>query len=137
VRVWRRSFPTSERAAVLQKNAGIYHILRIGVPEGTARGRKSLHLASVAVTFGDRAMAVAWTVRDNAGQILAGFDCASRLEVARKVAPTHYDPFRLQVSHSYREVFDRVVNQVLERKGWKIVRMKVRKTDLASSMPSA
>jgi len=40
----------------------------------------------------------AWTVKDNAGQLLPAFVCASRLEVGRKVVPTHYDAFRLHVS---------------------------------------
>jgi hypothetical protein len=37
--------------------------------------------------------------------------------------PAHFDAFRLQVSHSYRELFDRALTQVLERKGWEIVRV--------------
>ena len=78
-------------------------------------------------------MAAAWTVKDNTGQILPGFLGASRLEVGRKVVPTHYDAFRLYVSHSYREVFDRAVNQVLEREGWKIARTKVRKSALLAA----
>jgi hypothetical protein len=41
--------------------------------------------------------------------------------VGRKVVPTHYDAFRLRVSHSYRELFDRTLKQILERKGWEIV----------------
>ena len=40
----------------------------------------------------------AWTVKDNAGQLLPAFVCASRLEVGRKVVPAHYDAFRLHVS---------------------------------------
>jgi hypothetical protein len=74
----------------------------------------------------------AWTVKDNSGQILPGFACPSRLEVGRKVVPAHYDAFRLHVSHSYREIFDRAVNQVLEREGWKIVRTKIRKNALSA-----
>jgi hypothetical protein len=85
------------------------------------------------VRLGDRAMTVAWTVKDNAGQILPGFACRSRLEVGRKVVPTYYDAFRLHVSHSYREIFDRAVKQVLEREGWKIVRTKVCKSALAQA----
>jgi hypothetical protein len=69
----------------------------------------------------------AWTVKDNAGQLLPAFVCASRLEVGRKLVPA-YDAFRLLVSSSYRELFDRAVNQVLEREGWEIVRTQVCKS---------
>jgi hypothetical protein len=72
-------------------------------------------------------MTAAWTVRDNNGHLLADFVCPSRLEVGRKVAPAHYDAFRLQVSSSYRELFDRAVRQALERRGWEIVRVGERK----------
>ena len=70
-------------------------------------------------------MAYAWTVRDSKGELLTDFVCSSRLEVGRKVAPSHFDPFRLQVSSSYREVFDRVVTQALQRQGWRFVRTRV------------
>jgi hypothetical protein len=72
-------------------------------------------------------MTAAWTVRDSQGQLLPGFICNSPLEVGRKVAPTHFDAFRLHVSASYREVFDRAVAQVLQRQGWQIVRMRSRR----------
>jgi hypothetical protein len=107
------------------------------IPKAQRAGANHFMFHPSAISPGDRAMASAWTVQDNAGQILAGFDCASRLEVARKVAPTHYDPFRLRVSHSYREIFDRAVNQVLQTKGWKIVRLKPRKADLAGTPATA
>jgi hypothetical protein len=69
----------------------------------------------------------AWTVKDSSGQLLADFVCSSPIEVGRKVVvPTHYDAFRLEVSPSYRELFDRAVAQVLQRQGWQIVRMKRR-----------
>jgi hypothetical protein len=64
----------------------------------------------------------AWTVRDSNGQLLADFAAGSRLDVGRKVVPGHYDAFRLHVSPSYRELFDRALSQILERKGWQIVR---------------
>ena len=35
-----------------------------------------------------------------------------------------YDPFRLEVSPSYRELFDRDVKNVLEREDWRIVPLK-------------
>jgi hypothetical protein len=64
----------------------------------------------------------AWTVRDSNGQLLADFAAGSRLDVGRKLVPGHYDAFRLHVSSSYRELFDRALGQILERKGWQIVR---------------
>jgi hypothetical protein len=72
-------------------------------------------------------MTGAWTVRDRSGQFLAGFVCDSHLDVARKVVSAHYDAFRLHVSSSYRELFDRALHQVLEREGWQIVRVKGRR----------
>ena len=69
-------------------------------------------------------MAAAWTVRDGNGQLLADFVGASPLDVGRRIVPTRYDAFRLQVSSSYRETFDRAVTQVLQRQGWQIVRVK-------------
>jgi hypothetical protein len=56
-------------------------------------------------------MAAAWTVRDGNGQLLADFTGGSPMEVGRRIVPGRYDAFRLQVSSSYREVFDRAVNQ--------------------------
>ena len=64
----------------------------------------------------------AWTVWDSNGQLLADFAAGSRLDVGRKLVPGHYDAFRLHVSSSYRELFDRALRQILERKGWQIVR---------------
>jgi hypothetical protein len=69
-------------------------------------------------------MAAAWTVRDGNGELLAEFVGASPLEVGRRIVPARYDAFRLHVSPSYREMFDRAVAQVLEREGWQIVRVK-------------
>lgn len=69
-------------------------------------------------------MPAAWTIRDNKGRTLPHFIGSSRLEVARKVVPTRYDAFRLQVSSSYREMFDRDLKSVLERKEWQIVPVK-------------
>ena len=45
-------------------------------------------------------------------------------EAARTHSHARYDAFRLQVSSSYRETFDRAVTQVLQRQGWQIVRIK-------------
>jgi hypothetical protein len=69
-------------------------------------------------------MTSAWTIEDSSGQLLPHFACNSRLEVGLKVVPTRFDAFRLQVSASYRELFDRALRQVLEREGWHIVEVK-------------
>jgi hypothetical protein len=69
-----------------------------------------------------------WAIQDSTGQVLVDLACASRLEVGRRIVPVHFDAFRLQVSSSYREVFDRAVKQVLQREGWQIVRVNQRKT---------
>lgn len=68
-------------------------------------------------------MSAAWTIRDSNGQLLPNFEAPSPIDVGRKVVPAHYDAFRLRVSHSYREVFERALSQILDRKGWQIVRM--------------
>ena len=45
-----------------------------------------------------------------------------------------YDAFRLQVSSSYREIFDRELRNVLEREDWQIVPLvRQRRTRGASS----
>ena len=71
-------------------------------------------------------MPTAWTVKDSKGQMLPRFIAASRLEVARKVVQARYDAFRLQVSSSYREMFNRDLKAVLEREAWQIVPIKHR-----------
>ena len=71
-------------------------------------------------------MPAAWTVKDSNGHLLPHFIGGSRLEVGRKIVPTRYDAFRLEVSASYREVFDRDLKNVLERADWQIVPLKVR-----------
>jgi hypothetical protein len=68
--------------------------------------------------------ATTWSIEDNDGRLLSDFASTSRLELELKVAPTRYDAFRLQVSASYRELFERAVRQVLEREGWHIVQIK-------------
>ena len=50
----------------------------------------------------------------------------SPLEVGRRIVPTHFDAFRLHVSASYREVFDRAVQKVLAQQGWQIVKVRTR-----------
>jgi hypothetical protein len=71
-------------------------------------------------------MATAWTVKDGTGRLLADFAGPSPMEVGRRIVPAHFDAFRLQVSSSYRALFDRAVSQVLERQGWQIVRIRGR-----------
>jgi hypothetical protein len=68
----------------------------------------------------------AWTVKDSRGHLLPHLIAGSRLEVGRKIVPTRYDAFRLQVSSSYRENFDRDLKNVLEREHWQIVPLKGR-----------
>ena len=69
-------------------------------------------------------MSAVWTVKDSNGDLLEAFKGVSRLEVGRKVVPSRFDAFRLHVSSSYREIFDRAVAQVLQRERWEIVRVK-------------
>ena len=69
-------------------------------------------------------MSAIWTVRDSNGDLLEAFAGASRMEVGRKVVPSRYDAFRLQVSSSYRELFNRALALVLQRERWEIVRVK-------------
>jgi hypothetical protein len=63
-----------------------------------------------------------WTIKDSTGRHLPHFMATSRLEVGRKVLPIYFDVFRLQVSASYRQTFERAVLKVLARQGWQIVR---------------
>jgi len=72
-------------------------------------------------------VSAAWTVKDSNGQLLADFVGNSMREVGRKLVPTRYDAFRLEVSPSYREAFDRAVEQTLRQHGWQIVRLRSRK----------
>jgi hypothetical protein len=64
-----------------------------------------------------------WAIKDSSGQTLPGFLGSSRIEVGCKVMPARYDAFRLHVSASYRELFDRALQQVLQRNGWEIVQL--------------
>jgi hypothetical protein len=70
-----------------------------------------------------RAVSQTWTVKDSDGHVLPHFAGASRLEVERKVVPTHYDAFRLHVSSSYREIFARDLAKVLALKDWRVIRI--------------
>jgi hypothetical protein len=69
---------------------------------------------------------VAWTVKNSKGELLPGFIAGSSREVGRKIVRARYDAFRLEVSASYRELFDRDLNSVLQREGWQIVPLKRR-----------
>jgi len=64
---------------------------------------------------------VAWTVEDSKGDALPGFVADSPREVGRKVVGNRYDAFRLEVSASYRELFDRDLRAALAREHWRIV----------------
>jgi len=68
-------------------------------------------------------MSAAWTIEDRDGHLLPDFACPSRLEVGMKIVPARFDAFRLQVSSSYREMFDRALREVLLREGWQIVQV--------------
>ena len=71
-------------------------------------------------------MPVAWTVKDSKGELLPRFIAGSPREVGRKVVRNRYDAFRLEVSPSYRELFDRDLKSVLAREEWQIVPVKRR-----------
>jgi len=66
-------------------------------------------------------MTAAWTVKDRDGRLVGDLVAASRLEIARRILPQRYDAFRLQVSSSYRELFERALRQALETRGWQMV----------------
>jgi len=66
----------------------------------------------------------AWTIIDGKGELLPGFIAVSPREVGRKVVRNRYDAFRLEVSPSYRELFDRDLRTVLAREDWRIVPIK-------------
>jgi hypothetical protein len=75
-----------------------------------------------------------WAIKDSSGQTLPGFLGSSRIEVGCKVMPARYDAFRLHVSASYRELFDRALQQVLQRNGWEIVQLSQATTRPAGSV---
>jgi hypothetical protein len=75
----------------------------------------------------------AWTIRDSEGHQRPEFRAATRLEVARKVVPKHYDAFRLQVSSSYREMLDRDLAKVLAHNNWRVVRARTARTSRAAN----
>lgn len=81
-------------------------------------------------------MTVAWTVKDSKGELLPGFVAGSRREVGRKIVRNRYDAFRLEVSPSYRELFDRDLEMVLARERWRIVPIKRRTGARRSNDPA-
>ena len=70
---------------------------------------------------------ITWAVKDHNGQILPDFLGSSRIHVGCKVLPARYDVFRLHVSASYRELFDRALQHVLEQNQWQMVRINLGK----------
>ena len=82
-------------------------------------------------------MTAAWTIEDSNGQLLFNFVAGSPLDVGRRVLPTRYDAFRLQVSASYRQLFDRALRQVLDRQGWRIVRVRAAGKDTRAASGAA
>ena len=82
------------------------------------------HISPIGVDHGVFVVPAAWTVRDREGKPLPHLLARSRLEVGRKIVPTRYDAFRLQVSASYREAFERELKNFLERANWRIVPLK-------------
>jgi len=68
------------------------------------------------------AVATRWTVKDSTGRHLPHFVGSSKIEVGRKILASRFDVFRLEVSASYREAFERALFKVLAQKGWQIVR---------------
>jgi hypothetical protein len=84
----------------------------------------SIRIASAGVARKEELIMNAWTVKNSRGELLTDFAGSSRLDVGRKVVPGRVDAFRLQVSASYRELFDRTLSQVLEQNGWQIVRVR-------------
>jgi hypothetical protein len=76
--------------------------------------------------IGAAAMTI-WAVQDRDGQILPHFLGSSRIQLGCKLLPARYDEFRLHVSASYRELFDRALRQVLEQNRWQITEITHRK----------
>ena len=81
-------------------------------------------------------MTSVWTVKNENGEVLSRFTGASPLEVRRKLVPAHYDAFRLQVSSSYRELFERAVKQILKEQDWRIVRAPSKKQNAQGGYPT-
>jgi hypothetical protein len=81
---------------------------------------------SLRLESGAFAVTVAWTIKDSKGELLPRFIAGSPREVAHKILRARYDAFRLEVSPSYRELFDRDLKNVLEREDWQIVPLKRR-----------
>ena len=83
----------------------------------------------VVLSSQEKSMAAIWAVKDGNGRILSGFASQSRLELACKLMGGRCYAFRLQVSSSYRELFDQALAKVLAREDWRIVRVARQKAD--------
>ena len=65
-----------------------------------------------------------WTVKDSTGHVVPNVTGTSRIDLERRLVPTCYDAFRLHVSPSYREIFDRELATVLSDKRWRVIRIR-------------
>jgi hypothetical protein len=65
-----------------------------------------------------------WTVKDSTGHVVPNLVGTARLDVERRLVSAYYDAFRLHVSPSYREIFDRELAKVLSDKRWRIIRTR-------------
>jgi hypothetical protein len=85
--------------------------------------------------IGASVVSATWAIQDSNGQLLPGIVGGSRLDVGRKIVPTRYDAFRLHVSASYREVFERDLRKVLDKNKWQIVRVRARRRASTGAPP--
>ena len=76
-------------------------------------------------------MSTVWTIKDSRGELLQGFAGRTPRDVGRKVLGLRHDAFRLEVSRSYRELFDRDLETVLSDRHWRIVPLPRRKVTSA------
>lgn len=72
-------------------------------------------------------MSAVWALIDSSGHSVPGLVGTSRIELGRTLLPGRYDPFRLHVSASYREMFERDLTRFLAQNGWQIARVKRRR----------
>jgi hypothetical protein len=70
---------------------------------------------------GAQAMTDAWTIKNQAGELLSRFVRDERHDVERALLPIHYDTHRLLTEPPYREQFEQHLEQILDREGWTIV----------------
>jgi hypothetical protein len=72
-------------------------------------------------------MPTTWTVKNSNGELLPCFIADTPRQVGCKIVRNRYDAFRIEVSTSYRELFERELNNVLAQQGWRIVPLKKRR----------